>query len=407
MENIIKSENIIYFDNNATTKVDERVVETMVPFFSTYYGNPSSMYTFGGQVGKYIKDARAQVADLVGAADPLEIFFTSCGTENANMAIRGVLEANPGKKHIVTTKVEHPCVLNTTKRLEKLGYQVTYIGVNSEGELDLDEFRDSIRDNTAIVACMWANNETGVIFPVEKMAEITKEINPSTVFFVDAVQAAGKVPINVKNTRIDILGISGHKIHAPKGVGAIYIRKGTLICPLIHGGHQERGKRAGTENVASIIGLGAAAVLAVDNIKDESTRVKMLRDKLERGLLERIFNARVNGSRINRVPNTTNISFEYIEGELILLHLSDLNICASSGSACTSGSLEPSHVLRSMGIPFTAIHGSIRLSLSRYTSETEVDYVLDTMPHVIKKLNGISPFQKQLKELEEIKLARK
>jgi len=407
MENIIKSENIIYFDNNATTKVDEKVVEAMLPFFSEKYGNPSSMYVFGGQVGKYIKDARAQVAEMLGAADPQEIIFTSCGTESANMALRGVIEANPNKKHIITTKVEHPCVLNTAKWLEKKGYQVTYLSVNSEGDLDLNEFRNSITQNTAIVACMWANNETGVVFPVEKMAEITKEINPSTVFFVDAVQAAGKIPINVKNTKIDILGISGHKVHAPKGIGAIYIKKGTLVNPLIIGGHQERGKRAGTENVASIVGLGSASILALENLDDELTRVKALRDKLERGLLERIFNARVNGSRINRVPNTTNISFEYIEGELILLHLSDLNICASSGSACTSGSLEPSHVLRSMGIPFTAIHGSTRLSLSRYTTEKEVDYVINTMPHVIKKLNSISPFQKQLKELEEIKLARK
>lgn len=399
-------ENIIYFDNNATTKVDEKVLETMLPFFCEKYGNPSSMYDFGGQVGKYIKDARAQVAELLGASDPQEIIFTSCGTESANMAIRGVLELNSQKKHIITTKVEHPCVLNTVKWLEKRGYQATYLGVNSEGEIDLEEFKSSITSNTALVACMWANNETGVIFPVEKMAEITKEINPSTIFFVDAVQAAGKIPIDLKNTKIDLAGISGHKLHAPKGVGAIYIKKGTLVNPLIIGGHQERGKRAGTENVASIVGLGSASKLALESLNDELTRVKAMRDRLERGLLEKVYNARVNGSRINRVPNTTNISFEYIEGELILLHLSDLNICASSGSACTSGSLEPSHVLRAMGIPFTAIHGSIRFSLSRYTTDQEVDYVLSKVPEVIKKLNGISPFQKQLKELEEIKLAR-
>ena len=407
MENNKKSDKILYFDNNATTKVADEVVSTMIPFYSEYYGNPSSMHDFGGSVGKYIIKAREQVARLLGATNPHEIIFTSCGTESANMAIRGALEINKHKKHIITTKVEHPCVLNTFKWLEKKGYTATYLSVNSEGELDLEEFKNSITDDTALAACMWANNETGVIFPVEKMAKIIKEKNPETVFFVDAVQSAGKIPINVKDTEIDILAISGHKIHAPKGVGALYIKKGTLVNPLIIGGHQERGKRAGTENVAGIIGLGAAAELALQYLDDENTRIKQLRDKLERGLLERIFNARVNGSRINRVPNTTNISFEYIEGELILLHLSDFNICASSGSACTSGSLEPSHVLRAMGIPFTAIHGSIRFSLSRYNTEEEVDYLLETVPGVIKKLNSISPFQKQLKELEEIKLARK
>jgi cysteine desulfurase len=387
--------------------VADEVISAMIPFYSDNYGNPSSMHAFGGEVGKYIAKARQQVSELVGASEPREIIFTSCGTESANMAIRGILEAKPQKKHIITTKVEHPCVLNTFRWLEKKGYRTTYLSVNSEGELDLEEFKDSITDETALVACMWANNETGVIFPVEKMAEITKEKNPSTLFFVDAVQAAGKIPINVKNTKIDCLAISGHKLHAPKGIAALYIKKGVLVNPLIIGGHQERGKRAGTENVAGIIGLGVASELALKYLDDEETRIKQLRDKLERGLLERIFNARVNGSRINRVPNTTNISFEYIEGELILLHLSDLNICASSGSACTSGSLEPSHVLRAMGVPFTAIHGSTRFSLSRYNTNEEIDYALEVIPHVIEKLNSISPFQKQLKELQEIKLARK
>lgn len=405
MENIKKSERTIYFDNNATTKVDEKVVEKMLPFFSERYGNPSSMHTFGGSVGKELEKARIQVADLMGAADPNEIIFTGCGTESSNMAIRGALDANPSKKHIITTKVEHPCVLNVVKWLEKRGYEATYLSVNSEGELDLDEFRKSIKDNTAIVACMYANNESGVIFPVEKMAEITKQVNPSTLFFVDAVQTAGKIPMNVKNTKIDMMSISGHKVHAPKGVGALYIRKGNLVTPLIIGGHQERGRRAGTENVTHIIGLGEASELAVNYLEDEKTRVKAMRDRLEKGILEKVFNARVNGSRINRVPNTTNISFEYIEGELILLHLSDMNICASSGSACTSGSLEPSHVLRAMGVPFTAIHGSIRFSLSRFTTEEDIDYALEVIPAVINKLNGISPFQKELKELREIKRA--
>jgi len=402
-----KLEKIYYFDNNATTRVADEVVEVMLPYFTENYGNPSSMHTFGGKVGKDIQHARQQVADLLGANDPKEIIFTGSGTESANMAIKGALDANKAKKHIITTKVEHPCVLNVYKWLEKRGYRVTYLGVNSEGELDLNELKESITEDTALVSCMWANNETGVIFPVEKMAEIIKEQNPETIFYVDAVQAAGKIPLDVKNTKIDIVGISGHKIHAPKGVGAVYIRKGILINPLIIGGHQERGKRAGTENVTSIIGLGKAAELAVQYLEDEATRVKAMRDRLELGLLERVFNARVNGSRINRVPNTTNISFEYIEGELILLHLSDLNICASSGSACTSGSLEPSHVLRAMGIPFTAIHGSIRFSLSRYTTDEEVDYLIENVPQIIKKLNSISPYQKQLKELEQIKLAVK
>lgn len=407
MENINKSENVVYFDNNATTKVAEEVVDVMVPFLSENYGNPSSMYDFGGKVAHSIEKARAQVAELFGAASPQEIIFTSCGTEGSNTAIRGVLETIPQKKHIITTKVEHPCVLNVFKWLEKKGYKVTYLGVNSEGELDLDEFKNSVSADTAFISCMYANNETGVIFPVEKMAEIAKEINPDVIFHVDAVQAAGKIPINVKNTKIDLMSNSGHKIHAPKGVGALYIRKGTLINPFLIGGHQESGKRGGTENVASIIGLGEASVLAVKHLDDEATRIKSMRDRLEKGLLEHIFNARVNGSRSNRVPNTTNISFEYIEGELMLLHMNDFNICASSGSACTSGSLEPSHVLRAMGIPFTAVHGSIRFSLSRYNTEEEVDYVLKVMPQIIAKLNSISPFQKELKELEEMKLARK
>ena len=394
------NEKIIYFDNNATTRVCDEAVEAILPFLTEKYGNSSSMHEFGGQVGSYIKEARQQVADLIGAT-PDEIIFTSCGTESSNTALRGLTDFH--KKHIITTKVEHPCVLNVAKHLEKKGYETTYLNVNSEGEIDLEEFKNSLRSDTAIVAIMWANNETGVIFPVEKMAEITKEKNPETLFFVDGVQAAGKIPINVKNTKIDMLGISGHKIHAPKGIGALYIRKGTPVTPFMLGGHQDRGKRAGTENVPGIIAMGVASEEALYYLEDEATRVKQLRDKLEKGILERIFNARVNGSRINRVPNTTNISFEYIEGELILLHLSDLGICASSGSACTSGNLEPSHVLRAMGVPFTAVHGSIRFSLSRYTTETEVDYILENLPAIINKLNSISPFQKELKELKEMK----
>lgn len=393
---------VIYADNNATTKVDEKVLELMLPYFCEEYGNPSSMHVFGGKVGKEIQKARLQVAELLGANSPNEIIFTGSGTEGANTAIKGTLFNNP-RKHLVTTKVEHACVMNTYQWLEKRGYKVTYIDVNNEGELDLEQLKDSITENTALVSVMWANNETGVIFPVAEVAEIVKEKNPETIVFVDAVQAAGKIPIDVKSTKIDLLSIAGHKIHAPKGVGALYVRQGILINPLIIGGHQERGKRAGTENVASIIGLGKAAELAKEGLKDEDTRIRALRDKLESGILERIYNARVNGRKANRVPNTTNISFEYIEGELILLHLSDVGICASSGSACTSGSLEPSHVLRAMGIPLTAMHGSIRFSLSRFSTEEDVDYILEKIPPIIEKINKLSPYQKELAELKKIR----
>ena len=395
---------VIYLDNNATTKVDERIFEEMKPYFCEKYGNPSSIHAFGGEVSHAVKKARNQVKEMLGAENEREIIFTAGGSESANMAIKGVLDLNKDKKHIITSKVEHPCVLNLYKWLEKRGYRVTYLGVNSEGELDLIELRESVTEDTALVSVMYANNETGVIFPIEQMGEIIKSKNKNTKFFVDAVQAAGKIPINVSDMQIDMLGISGHKIHAPKGVGALYIKKGTMLTPLVMGGHQEFGKRAGTENVTSIIGLGMAADLAVDALKEENTTVKALRDKLEKGLLERIYNARVNGGKANRVPNTSNISFEYIEGELILLHLSDIGICASSGSACTSGSLEPSHVLKAMGIPFTSMHGSVRWSLSRFTTEEEINYVLEHVPDIIiNKINKLSPYQQQLEDLKRQK----
>lgn len=395
---------LIYLDNNATTKVDEKVLETMIPYYSQYYGNPSSMYEFGGKTSAVIKKARESVKELFGAKDQKEIYFTASGSESANMAIKGILEADRTKNHLITTKVEHPCVLDLHKTLEKQGYNVTYLGVNSDGELDLNELAEVVTEETALVSVMMANNETGVIFPVEKIADIVKSKNEKTKVFVDAVQAAGKININVQNSNIDLMGISGHKFHAPKGVGALYIKTGTLILPLVVGGHQEKGKRAGTENVAGIVGLAKAAELAIDGLYDESTRVKALRDKLETTILKTIYNARLNNSLINRVPNTTNIGFEYVEGELILLHLSDLGICASSGSACTSGSLDPSHVLKAMGVPFTALHGSIRFSLSRYTTEEEIDYTLKVLPGVIEKLRSISPFQKELKALLEAKI---
>ena len=395
------TEKVVYLDNNATTMVDPKVFEVMKPYFCELYGNPSSMHKFGGQVMRAVDKAREQVKNFLGANDSKEIIFTGSGSEGDNMAIRGVLEANKNKKHIITTKIEHPAVLNLFKYYEKQGYEVTYLGVDSQGNLDLNELSNAIDEDTALVSMMYANNETGVILPVEKAAKIVKQKNPKTKFHVDAVQIAGKLPIDVKNTDIDLLSIAGHKIHAPKGVGALYIKTGTLLPAFIIGGHQERGKRAGTENVPYIVALGEACEIAQKSLDYEMHEVKRLRDKLENGILERIYNAKVNGSTTNRVPNTTNIGFQYIEGELILLHLSDLGICASSGSACTSGSLEPSHVLKSMGVPFESLHGSIRFSLSRFTTEEEIDYVINVLPDVIFKLNKISPYQKELRALEE------
>lgn len=392
-----------YLDNNATTKIDPQVLEAMMPYFKDDYANPSSIYSFGGVAAKALSKAREQIRDFVGAKSDKEIFFTASGSESANTAIMGVLEANKAKKHIITTKVEHPCVLNVYMTLEKQGYKVDYIGVNADGDLDLDELENAITPDTALVSCMWANNETGVIFPIKKISKIIKSKNKDTKLFVDAVQAAGKIPMDVQDADIDLLGISGHKFHAPKGVGALYVKSGTFFTPLIIGGHQERGKRAGTENVPYIVGMGLAAQLAKEGLEYESTEVKRLRDKLENTILKTIFNSRLNSGYANRVPNTTNIGFEYIEGELILLHLSDFGICASSGSACTSGSLEPSHVLRAMGVPFTALHGSIRFSLSRFTTEKEIDCVLAIMPRIVEKLVNISPFQDELAELRKMK----
>ncbi len=388
--------NTIYMDNNATTKVAPEVLESMMPFFKDLYGNPSSMHKFGGQVARNINIARAKIANLIGA-NPIEIVFTSCGTEGDNFAIRGVLEAYPEKKHIITTKVEHPAVKNTCEYMAKKGYLLTELSVNKEGILDLDELREAIRENTVLVTIMYANNETGVIFPIEEIGKIVKEHN--IVFHVDAVQAVGKIPINLKDSTIDILTLSGHKLHAPKGIGAQFIRRGTKIRPFVIGGHQEKGRRGGTENVPYIVGLGTACELAAKNMDKENIYVKKLRDKLESNILENTPNSRLNGHKTNRLPNTTNISFEYVEGEAILLHLDKFGICASSGSACTSGSLEPSHVLRAMGVPFTAAHGSVRFSLSIYNTEEEVNFVVEKVPPIIKELREISPFGKR--ELKE------
>ena len=386
----------IYVDNNATTQVAPEVLESMLPFFKDLYGNPSSIHFFGGQVTRHINVAREKVAALLGC-DPMEIVFTSCGTEGDNFSIRGVLEAYPMKKHIITTKVEHPAVKNTCEYLAKRGYLLTELSVNKEGMLNLDELRESIREDTGIVSIMYANNETGVIFPIEEIGQIVKEHN--IIFHVDAVQAVGKIPVNFKNSTIDLLTLSGHKLHTPKGIGAQFIRRGTKIRPFVIGGHQEKGRRGGTENVPYIVGLGIACELAMKNMEKENIYVRKLRDKLENSLLANTPNARLNGHKTIRLPNTSNISFEYVEGEAILLHLSELGICASSGSACTSGSLEPSHVLRAMGVPFTAAHGSVRFSLSIYNTEEEMDFIIEQTPPIIKMLREISPFgRKELKE---------
>jgi cysteine desulfurase len=379
----------IYFDNNATTKVAEEVLEDMKPFFCELYGNPSSMHTFGGQTGQKINHARQQVANLLGC-DPSEIIFTSGGTESDNAAIKGVLAACPDKRKIITTRVEHPAVLTACRELENHGYSIIELGVDKQGQIDLAELEKQLDDNTALVTIMYANNETGVIFPIDKIAPMVSD--KGIVFHTDAVQAVGKIPLNLAKSNIDLLSLSGHKLHAPKGIGILYIRKGTRISPFIVGGHQESGRRAGTENVPSIIGLGKACELAAKNIEAENKKVKFLRDKLENALLKSCPDSRLNGDKKNRLPNTTNISFEFIEGEAILLMLDKYGICASSGSACTSGSLEPSHVMRAMGVPFTAAHGSIRFSLSRYNTEQEVDYTIEIMPQVVKKLRQLSPF---------------
>lgn len=379
---------VIYLDNNATTKVDPAVLEAMMPYLTEYYGNPSSMHSFGGQVGKAVKQAREHVAALLGAEES-EIVFNSCGTEGNNTAIRAALAAQPDRRHIITTQVEHPAILNVCKQLEKQGYTVTYLSVDRQGQLDLMELEAAITGNTALVSTMYANNETGVIFPIEQIGAIAKEYGAA--FHVDAVQVAGKLNLNMKTSTIDLLTISGHKLHAPKGIGVLYVRRGFRFRPFLLGGHQERGRRAGTENVPGMIAIGKAAEIAHFELK-YMQRETRLRDRLEHGLLDAIADCGVNGHPTERLPNTSNIGFKYIEGEAILLLLNQHGICASSGSACTSGSLEPSHVLRAMGLPYTILHGSIRFSLSRYTTDAEVDRVLEIMPGIVQRLREISPF---------------
>ncbi|MEZ7195518.1 cysteine desulfurase NifS [Pseudodesulfovibrio karagichevae] len=380
----------IYLDNNATTQVDPAVFEAMKPYFTELYGNPSSMHRFGGQVGVKLKEARASVAGLLGC-EPEEIIFTSCGSESDNTAIRSALNARPDRRHIVTTAVEHPAILSLCKYLEKKdGYEVTYLGTDEYGRLDIEEYKAALRPDTAIVSVMWANNETGNIYPIEEMARIAKERD--VFFHTDAVQAVGKVDIDLSKVPVDMLSLSGHKLHAPKGVGALFVRKRLPFRPFLIGGHQERSRRAGTENTTGIIALGRACELAREHMAEENTEVKRLRDKLEKGLLAAVPDTKLNGDPEHRLPNTSNISFGYVEGEAILLMMDQVGIAASSGSACTSGSLEPSHVLRAMGVPFTFAHGSIRFSLSRFNTEKEIDFVVETLPPIIENLRKLSPF---------------
>ena len=384
----------VYFDNNATTQVAPEVRDAMLPFFGELYGNPSSMHAFGGSVAKHLDAAREEVARFLNA-DPDEIIFTSCATESDNSAIRGSADYFGRDLKVITTAVEHPAVLQPCRRLKALGHEVVELPVDSTGQLDLAQLeaelsKPSTSKPATLVSIMWANNETGVLFPIEKVAEICRA--HGAILHTDAVQVAGKIPVDVKKVPVDMLSMSGHKFHAPKGVGIFYVRKGTKLKPFMLGGHQERTRRAGTENVPYIVGLAKACELARLGMADETVKLTALRDKLEAGILASCPNVRVNGDRTHRLPNTLNVSFEYIEGEAIAYHLSDLGICISTGSACASGSLDPSHVIRAMGVPFTAVHGSVRFSLSRYNTMDEVDYVLEKLPPVIRNLRELSPF---------------
>lgn len=385
----------IYLDNNATTQTDKAVFEAMVPFLTEFYGNPSSMHNFGNPVRKAIEKARHQIAEFIGAQYDDEVVFTSCATESNNTALQSAIEAYPDRKEIITTQVEHPAILDTCARLARKGYKIHYLHVDGQGRLDMNEYKALLTERVAIVSVMWANNETGTIFPVEEMAKMAKE--KGVQFHTDAVQAMGKIRVSVKDTDINMLSFSGHKIHAPKGIGVLYIRRGTRYRPFMHGGHQERGRRAGTENAPYIVGLGVACELANHHLASMQDSIKELRDKLQFGILRNVPNCFVTGDITNRTANTLNIAFEYVEGEAILLKLNEYGIAASSGSACTSGSLEPSHVMRAMKIPFTSAHGTIRFSLSRFTKEEEVDKVIEVLPTIIEELRSYSPYWQQNK----------
>ena len=389
---------MIYLDNNATTRVAPEVLDAMKPYLDTLFGNPSSAHSLGREMKQAVEQSREQVARLIGAAEPNEIVFTSCGSESDNWAIRGVLAMQPKKRHVVTTQVEHEAVRNVCRLLEAEGYEVTWLGVDRNGELDLNELRDALRADTALVSIMLANNETGVLFPMEEIGRIIRE-KSEAVFHVDGVQAVGKIPIDLKNTVVDLFALSGHKLHAPQGIGALYIRKGISLSPLIVGGAQEEGRRAGTSAVPNIVGLGAACQLAwVDN---GHARIERLRNRLEDVILEKIPNARLNGAadRSKRLPNTSNISFEYVDGQNILMHLDEAGICVSTGSACHSASHEASPILRAMNVPFTAAQGSIRFSVGRYNTEEEIETTLSVLPGIIAKLAAMSPYDKELAAL--------
>jgi cysteine desulfurase len=380
----------IYLDNNATTMVDPEIVAAVMPFFSEQFGNPSSMHSFGNKVGFAIKEARKQVQNLLGAEHDSEIIFTSCGSESDSTAILSALKAQPERKEIITTVVEHPAVLTLCDFLATEGYTVHKLKVDAKGRLDLDEYAKLLSDKVAVVSVMWANNETGTIFPVEKMAEMAEAAG--VLFHTDAVQAVGKIPMNLQDTAIHMLSLSGHKLHAPKGVGVLYLKRGTRFRPLLRGGHQERGRRAGTENTIGIVGLGKACELAMKHMEYENTEVAKLRDRLQEGILAVVPHSFVTGDASNRLPNTLNIAFEYIEGEAILLLMNKQGIAASSGSACTSGSLEPSHVMKAMGIPYTAAHGTVRFSLSRYNTPEEIERVIEAVPPIVAQLRKLSPY---------------
>jgi len=384
----------IYADNNATTQVAPEVYEAMIPFFTENYFNPSSMYEAARPAADAVKQARATIAGHLGAGDPKEILFTSCATESNNMAIVGTVKANSHRRHIITTSVEHPAVFGVCKQLERDGYRVTFLAVDRNGNLDVDEFIRALDSDTALVSIMHANNETGVIFPIEQLSRITKETDPSIVFHTDATQTVGKLPIELGGDfqHVDLLSFSGHKFHAPKGVGGLFIRRGTRCRPFMIGGHQENGRRGGTENVAFIVGMAKAMDLAAENREVDEERIRWLRDRLEQIIEEEIPNVQVNGKGAPRLPATLNVSCHYVEGEGMLYQLSDHGICASSGSACTSGSLEPSHVLLAMNIPFTAVHGSVRFSFSRYNTEEDIDRIGDVFPEVVANLRKLSPY---------------
>jgi cysteine desulfurase len=388
---------MIYLDNNATTRVAPEVLDAMHPFLSDVYGNPSSAHTLGREMKRAIDDSREQVATLIGASDTSEIVFTSCGSESDNWAIRGVLATRPEKKHIVTTLVEHEAVRNLCRLLENDGYEVTWLGVDHNGELDLDELRAALRPDTAIVSTMLANNETGVLFPIQEIGRIVHE-NSEAAFHVDGVQAVGKIPIDLEN--VDLFALSGHKLHAPQGIGALYVRKGISLSPMIIGGGQEQGRRAGTSAVPNIVGLGAACRLARED--DDHARIERLRNRLEDEILKQTPNARLNGAadRSKRLPNTSNISFEYVDGQNILMHLDQAGICVSTGSACHSTTHESSPTLRAMNVPYTAAQGSIRFSLGRYNTEAEIETTLSVLPEIIAKLAAMSPYDKELAALK-------